>query len=174
MHDRPDPDTRPPSSDAAETCPTSFDIMVCLVIAFLIPLGFLVAVGALLLRLRALRSAHGPYARSYWRCSALAHLLFAYAVLVLTLLAADGLLDHAWQLASRWPSLASRLGAAGDAQFLLLLDTAGALSGALVALAVARWFGHVDEANVWHPPRRLQGRAGEGCGLEAQPGDGAM
>lgn len=150
-----------------------FDVMAYLVIPFLIPLGFLVVVGALLMRLRALRFAPTRCARNYWRCSALAHLLFAYAVLVLTLLATDSLLDHAWQLVSRWPSLAGWLGIAGGAEFLLLIDVAGALSGALVTLAVARWFGHVDEANVWHPPRRLLNRGGEGGGLEVRHRDGA-
>ncbi|HEY4541285.1 MAG TPA: hypothetical protein VIG66_02810 [Noviherbaspirillum sp.] len=125
-------------------------------IPLLIPLGFLFVVAGLILRLRALGNARSKHARAYWALGALACLLCSYAVLLLTLLAADGLLGHPWEVSSRWPALARVWLESDEAALLLLLDVIATLLLALGASTAARWFGYVDEANVWHPPRRLR------------------
>ncbi len=128
--------------------------MLAFLILLLVPFALLLAAFRLCLHGRAVRRAHGRHVRIHWRLSVAAHLLYAYAMLLLALLAADSKLGAGRQFAVRWPSLAGLSGMTGTPDFLLLLDAAAVLVLALVLLAARRSFGHFDDAGIWHPPLR--------------------
>lgn len=132
-------------------------LAIYLVIPLLLPFGALLPLWALVARVREWRAASDRCARRCWFWLAVAHLLFAYAVLVLALVALDAALGGGWSVGDWWPRLGGRLGLQRDPQFLLLIDVAAALVAALLAVGVSRCFGYVDEENRWHPPRRRRG-----------------
>lgn len=134
----------------------AFYLAIYLVIPLLLPFGALLPLWALVTRVREWRAARDRCARRCWFWLAVAHLLFAYAVLMLALVALDAVLGGGWSVGEWWPSLGARLGVQRDPQFLLLVDVATALVAALLAVGVSRCFGYVDEENRWHPPRRRQ------------------
>lgn len=130
--------------------------MLPVLILLLVPLALGVAAFTLRRRWLALRGASSHHARIYWACSLAGHLLFAYAMLILALLAVDRIDGSGERLVSWWPSLLRRLGVKGEPEFMLLLDAACVLALALACLAVARGFGHVDESGAWRPALRAQ------------------
>jgi hypothetical protein len=63
-----------------------------------------------------------------------------------------------WRLATWWPSLARLWWDDGDHTIVALLDLLIALTAGLAAICAARYFGYVDENDVWCKGNLLGGR----------------
>lgn len=152
LHDRP-PETASESFDPPEprVHPMSIDPFAWVVIPFLIPAGLVFVLWSLAVRLRAVRRLRSRAARCWLGCSLVAHALYAYAALLLSILSADVLLGISWRVAEWWPLLWRWEGSLHPRIVLLLLESMVALLLALVALAVARAFGYLDEEGRWWP-----------------------
>lgn len=121
----------------------------------MIPLGFVFIVRATLLALRGLHAATTRNEKNYWRLSLAAHLMFAYAVLLLTALTVDSMLGEPWNLVKWWPSILRHWGRSEGAAITVLLDVLATLCAAFCSICLSRCFGRIDENNVWHPSERL-------------------
>lgn len=117
----------------------------------LVPLGIVLTVVWALAAIRGLCRASTPAERIYWQLGIVSHLLFAYALVVLTALAADSLLGEPWKLAESWPSIFRYLDISANSIVIVLLDVLMVLALAMVAICLSRCFGYVDEHDVWRP-----------------------
>jgi hypothetical protein len=117
----------------------------------LVPLGIVLATAWTLSAIRGFCAASTRAERIYWQLGIASHLLFAYALVVLTALAADSLLGEPWKLADSWPSIFRYLNISANSIVIILLDILMVLALALVAICLSRCFGYVDEHEVWRP-----------------------
>jgi hypothetical protein len=121
----------------------------------MIPLGFACIAYAILTTLKGLRAATVPYEKIYWRLNLAAHLMFAYGVVVLTAMAVDSVLGEPWELSEWWPSISQYWSTAKNQAVVVLMDVLMVLGTAFCSVCLSRYFGHVDDNDVWHAPKRL-------------------
>jgi hypothetical protein len=131
----------------------------------LVPMGIVFTVAWALAAVKGLCAASTTAERIYWQFGIASHLLFAYALVVLTALAVDSLLGEPWNLAESWPSIFRYLDISANSIVIVLLDVLMVLALAVVAICLSRCFGYVDEHEVWRPTawvrRRKQHLYGE-------------
>jgi len=127
--------------------------MIFLLLA--VPLGVVFIAVAILSDLKGYRDAVCSCEKAYWRWRGMAHLLFAYGVILLGLLAVDNFRDEPWNLSMWWPSLTRDLWEVKNRAVVILLDVLVVLMAALGTMGIARYFGYVDENEVWHASNRL-------------------
>lgn len=147
---------RPDKKNAADVRAICLVAMTYTVLPLLmIPLAFVLIGATTLANLRRLRAATDRCEKNHWRLCIAAHLLFAYGGMLLTLLAVDRLLGEPWKLSEWWPLMSKSAGWLTNQAVIVMLDVLAALGVALIALGAARYFGYVDENEVWHAPGRV-------------------
>lgn len=136
----------------------------------LVPLGIVLTLAWAVAAIRGLCAASTPAERIYWQFSIASHLLFAYALLVLTALATDSLLGEPWHLVESWPSMFRYLDISANSIVIILLDVLMVLALATVAICLSRCFGYVDEHDVWRPTAWIRRRNLNLYGERRRPG----
>jgi hypothetical protein len=116
---------------------------------WIIPFGVVLVVRTIPRQLRGLRAATARAEKTYWILNAAGCMIAAYGAMAAGLVMVDEFRGGPWQLARWWPSLARLWWDAGDRTIVALLDLLIALTAGLAAICAARYFGYVDENDVW-------------------------
>jgi hypothetical protein len=125
---------------------------------WIVPFGIVLVVRTIPRQLRGLRFATGRAERTYWILNAAGCMIAAYGAMVAGLVMMDEFRGSPWQLANWWPSLARLWWGASDHVIVALLDLLIALVTGLAMICAARYFGYVDESDVWRKADLLAGR----------------
>jgi hypothetical protein len=116
---------------------------------WIMPFGIVLLVRTIPRQWRGLRSAATRAEKAYWILNMAGCLVAAYGAMTAGLVMVDEFRGGPWRLAIWWPSLARCWWDVGDRTIIALLDLLIALTAGLVLICAARYFGYVDESDVW-------------------------
>jgi hypothetical protein len=125
---------------------------------WIVPFGIVLIVRTIPRQWRGVRSATTRAEKAYWLLNAAGCLVAAYGAMMAGLVMVDEVRGGPWRLATWWPSLARLWWDDGDHTIVALLDLLIALTAGLAAICAARYFGYVDENDVWRKGNLLGGR----------------
>jgi len=115
----------------------------------IIPFGLVLVLRTIPQQLRGLRTAAGRAEKTYWILNAAGCMVTAYGALVNGLVMVNDFFGGPARLSAFWPSLARLAWRSADPIIAALLDLLAALVIGLAAICAARYFGYVDENDVW-------------------------
>ena len=125
---------------------------------WIIPFGIVLVVRTIPRQLRGLRAATARAEKAYWTLNVAGCMIVAYGAMAAGLVMVDEFRGGPWRLSTWWPSLAQIWWSANDRTIVALLDLLIALTVGLAAICAARYFGYVDENDVWCKGNLLAGR----------------
>jgi hypothetical protein len=116
---------------------------------WIIPFGLVLVLRTIPRQLRGLRAAAGCAEKTYWVLNAAGCMIAAYGALASGFVMVNDFCGGPARLSSCWPSLARLVWRSADPTIAALLDLLAALVTGLAAICAARYFGYVDENDVW-------------------------
>lgn len=135
---------------------------------WIIPFGIVLIVRTIPLQLRGLRAAVERDEKIYWALDAAGCIFVAYGTVATGLLMVDDFCGGWLRLSTWWPSISRLWCATNDHTIVILLDLLTALGAGLAAICAARYFGYVDENDVWRKPDWRAGGRAENLDMAAQ------
>jgi hypothetical protein len=116
---------------------------------WIVPFGLVLVLRTIPRQLRGLRAAAGRAEKTYWILNTAGCMVTAYGALVNGLVMVNDFCGGPALLSASWPSLARLVWRSDDPIIAALLDLLAALVIGFAAICAARYFGYVDENDVW-------------------------
>ena len=119
--------------------------------------GIVLIVRTIPRQLRRVRTAVRRAEKISWILNVTGCMIAAYGAIVTGLMMLDDFRGGPWQLSAWWPSPSRFLWGVGDRMTIALLDLLLALTASLIAIGAARYFGYLNEQDVWSKADLLAG-----------------
>jgi hypothetical protein len=116
---------------------------------WIVPFGLVLVLRTIPRQWRGLRVASGCPEKAYWALDLAGCAIAAYGALASGFVMMNNFCGGPMRLSSHWPSLARLIWRSADPTIAALLDLLLALAAGLAAICAARYFGYVDENDVW-------------------------